>query len=109
MTTAVFMGVNILGALFFSVKGIHGLTGGMFASILLFSILVGATIGRSLFYAVVIPTTMPGAFFWKNQGFEEHAKETALADMPQLGVERERHHPFQWDALLQTVKETLNR
>jgi len=45
-----------------------------------------AVIGRALFYALVIPTTMPGAFFWRNKGFEEHARETGLADMPQLGV-----------------------
>ena len=42
--------------------------------------------GRALFYAVVIPTTMPGAFFWRNRGFEEHARETGLAEMPQVGV-----------------------
>jgi DMSO reductase anchor subunit/ferredoxin len=45
-----------------------------------------ALIGRALFYALVIPTTMPGAFFWRNKGFEEHARETGLADMPQVGV-----------------------
>ena len=42
--------------------------------------------GRALFYALVIPTTMPGAFFWRNKSFEEHARETGLADMPQVGV-----------------------
>jgi DMSO reductase iron-sulfur subunit len=45
-----------------------------------------AIVGRALFYALVIPTTMPGAFFWRNKGFEEHARETGLADMPQVGV-----------------------
>jgi DMSO reductase iron-sulfur subunit len=45
-----------------------------------------AVIGRALFYALVIPTTMPGAFFWRNKAFEEHARETGLADMPQVGV-----------------------
>jgi hypothetical protein len=43
-------------------------------------------IGRALFYALVIPTTLPGAFFWHNKGFEEHARETGLAGMPQVGV-----------------------
>ncbi|GAB1262501.1 DmsC/YnfH family molybdoenzyme membrane anchor subunit [Aurantivibrio plasticivorans] len=43
-------------------------------------------IGRALFYVLVIPTTMPGAFFWKNKGFEEHARDVGLADMPQVGV-----------------------
>lgn len=45
-----------------------------------------AIAGRALFYALVIPTTMPGAFFWRNRGFEEHARETGLADMPQAGI-----------------------
>jgi DMSO reductase iron-sulfur subunit len=54
--------------------------------------LVGATLiatsvmGRALFYVLVIPTTMPGAFFWKNKGFEEHARDIGLANMPQVGV-----------------------
>jgi hypothetical protein len=29
---------------------------------------------------------MPGAFFWKNKGFEEHAQDIGLAEMPQVGV-----------------------
>jgi hypothetical protein len=43
-------------------------------------------ISRALFYVLVIPTTMPGAFFWKNKGFEEHARDIGLANMPQVGV-----------------------
>jgi membrane-bound ClpP family serine protease len=60
---------------------------------LLSAMLVAATalIGRALFYALVIPTTMPGAFFWRNKGFEEHARETGLAEMPQVGVLPECH------------------
>jgi DMSO reductase iron-sulfur subunit len=49
-------------------------------------ITVTGLIGRALFYALVIPTTMPGGFFWRNKGFEEHARETGLAKMPQVGV-----------------------
>ena len=48
--------------------------------------LLSSTIGRALFYVLVIPTTMPGAFFWKNKGFEAHARDIGLADMPQVGV-----------------------
>ena len=48
--------------------------------------LTAAILGRALFYVLVIPTTMPGAFFWRNRGFEEHARETGLAKMPQVGV-----------------------
>ena len=54
-------------------------------------IVTTAIIGRALFYALVIPTTMPGAFFWRNKGFEEHARETGLADMPQVGVLPDTH------------------
>ncbi len=54
-------------------------------------ILMSAVIGRALFYVLVIPTTMPGAFFWRNRGFQEHARKTGLADMPQVGVIPEVH------------------
>jgi hypothetical protein len=40
---------------------------------------------------LVIPTTMPGAFFWRNRGFEEHARKTGLAAMPQVGVVPDSH------------------
>ena len=63
-------------------------------------------ISRALFYVVVIPTTMPGAFFWKNDGFVEHAREVGLADMPQMGVAYERHHAFDIAELLETIKTT---
>jgi DMSO reductase iron-sulfur subunit len=55
------------------------------------TLLASAIIGRALFYVLVIPTTMPGAFFWRNKGFVEHARETGLANMPQLGVVPDRH------------------
>ncbi len=48
--------------------------------------LVTAVIGRALFYNLVIPTTMPGAFFWKNKSFEQHARDIGLADNPATGV-----------------------
>jgi len=68
--------------------------------------LASAILGRAMFYVMVIPTTMPGAFFWKNKGFVEHAREIGLADMPQLGVAYEHHHPFKLRELLQTLRET---
>ncbi len=73
--------------------------------VLLISVLISAYLGRILFYALVVPTTMPGAFFWKNKGFVEHARETGLADMQQLGVAYEGHHPFDIQALMKTVRE----
>ena len=53
--------------------------------------IVTSLIGRALFYVLVIPTTMPGAFFWKNKGFEEHERDIGLANMPQVGVAPLRH------------------
>lgn len=70
------------------------------------SVLVSAYLGRILFYAIVIPTTMPGAYFWKNDKFKTHAIETGLADMPQVGVMAERHHKFDIGALINAVKQT---
>ena len=77
--------------------------------ILALLLITAAVIRRSLFFVLVIPTTMPGAFFWKNKGFEEHAKETGLADMPQVGVRREAHRTFNIGELIQTIKETTAR
>ncbi|HEB81335.1 MAG TPA: aspartate carbamoyltransferase [Gammaproteobacteria bacterium] len=54
-------------------------------------IVLTAITGRALFYALVMPTTMPGAFFWRNKKFQEHARETGLAKMPQVGVLPEIH------------------
>jgi len=56
------------------------------AAITVPAILISLLVGRCLFYILVVPTTMPGAFFWKNKGFEEHARDVGLADMPQVGV-----------------------
>lgn len=63
-------------------------------------------ISRSLFFVLVIPTTMPGAFFWKNKAFEEHARESGLVDMEQVGVVRELHGKFKLDELLETIRTT---
>ena len=68
--------------------------------------LTSVIIGRALFYVVVIPTTMPGGFFWRNQGFVEHARETGLADMPQMGVVYEKQHAFNIKELLETIQST---
>jgi DMSO reductase iron-sulfur subunit len=71
--------------------------------------LISNIIGRALFYVVVIPTTMPGAFFWKNAGFVEHAREVGLADMPQMGVAYETHHAFNVAELIENIKTTTMR
>lgn len=55
------------------------------------TVVCASTVSRALFYVLVIPTTMPGAFFWKNKGFEQHARDVGLADMPQVGVIPDLH------------------
>ncbi len=75
-------------------------------SLLTVVVLAGNIISRALFYVVVIPTTMPGAFFWKNADFVEHARDVGLADMPQMGVVYETHHSFNIGELLETIKTT---
>lgn len=94
----------ILLAGILSVTGLVGGFGIVCFVVLATAMLVSAVFGRSLFFVLVIPTTMPGAFFWKNQGFVEHARETGLADAPQHGVVYERHHPFRLNELIDTIK-----
>lgn len=91
----VLLGLNVLAAATVLVLATTGAVVGpaalMVISALLLSALAVALIGRCLFYVLVIPTTMPGAFFWKNKDFEEHAREIGLAHMPQVGVVYDRH------------------
>ncbi len=72
--------------------------------LLTLTVTAAAIISRSLFFVLVIPTTMPGAFFWKNKGFEEHARATGLAEMEQVGVVYERHGHFKFNELIDTLK-----
>jgi DMSO reductase anchor subunit len=69
-----------------SLSGFNGVQGVVAWIIAAAVITATAVISRALFYALVIPTTMPGAFFWRNKGFENHARETGLANFPQVGV-----------------------
>ena len=62
-----------------------------FWSIIAALLVLSEVIGRAMFYVLVIPTTMPGAYFWRNQGFVKHAIDTDLAEMPQAGVVIPRH------------------
>lgn len=45
------------------------------------------------------------AHFLENDGFVDHARETGLADAPQVGVAYERHHAFKLGELIQAIKE----
>jgi len=48
-------------------------------------------IGRALFYVLVVPTTVPRAFFWGNERFKTGALKSGLAALPQVGVVEEGH------------------
>lgn len=80
--------LGVLAALASGPAGPWSWAGLALAGVLL---LATSLIGRALFYVLVIPTTMPGAFFWKNKGFEEHARAIGLAELPQVGVVPLRH------------------
>ncbi|MGR8953497.1 MAG: DmsC/YnfH family molybdoenzyme membrane anchor subunit, partial [Gammaproteobacteria bacterium] len=88
-----------------AMTGAAGFWGGAALILLALSLLTSSVFGRSLFFVLVIPTTMPGAFFWKNSGFVEHSRATGLADKPQHGVAYERHHAFKMKELVQTIRE----
>jgi DMSO reductase anchor subunit len=83
------LGVTLLGVLAFALLAPQG---GVAVWVLIaLAATLAAVVGRMLFYALVIPTTMPGAFFWRNPAFQEHARETGLAKMPQVGVAMDCH------------------
>ena len=99
------LGFNLVLAVTSVMTGLLGTTSTLLGLILIITMLVMAAFGRSLFFVLVIPTTMPGAFFWKNKGFVEHARKIGLSDAPQHGVAYERHHPFKVDEFVKTIKE----
>ncbi len=99
------LALNIILALIISGTSLTGGFGVFIGILFTISLIVMAYLGRIIFYALVIPTTMPGAFFWKNKGFIDHARESGLANMQQLGVVYERHHKFDVKELMQTIKE----
>jgi DMSO reductase iron-sulfur subunit len=53
--------------------------------------LLHEVVGRALFYVLVMPTTIPGSFFWGNKAFADHARKTGLSDRPQVGVVSSKH------------------
>jgi DMSO reductase anchor subunit len=74
-----------------ALAGVSGAAGLGLWTLIAATVLVSAVVGRALFYVLVIPTTMPGAFFWKNPGFQSHARDIGLAKMPQVGVQAATH------------------
>ncbi len=99
------LAINLAFAATVAFTGLSGSAAYVAAASFAISMLVMAAFGRSLFFVLVIPTTMPGAFFWKNKGFVEHARQIGLAEAPQHGVAYERHHSFKVDELVKTIKE----
>ncbi len=85
------VGVNLVVAMLLSVLSLSGFVAVGAWAALVVSVLIVALIGRALFYVLVVPTTMPGAFFWKNKDFEQHARDIGLANMPQVGVVPDLH------------------
>jgi DMSO reductase iron-sulfur subunit len=85
------LAINIIAAVALALFAGDDLWSLLAWALLLGSALLVALVGRALFYVLVVPTTMPGAFFWKNKAFEEHARDIGLADMPQVGVAPLRH------------------
>lgn len=83
--------INLLALGAITTFGLTGVIGAISGIAVILSLLTSSIISRALFYVLVIPTTMPGAFFWRNKGFEQHARETGLAEMPQIGVVPDSH------------------
>ena len=86
-TRNVLLAAGFAVALLMAAGFTHAALWALFAAIMV----PAALIGRALFYVLVIPTTMPGAFFWRNRGFQEHARHIGLAEMPQVGVVPDAH------------------
>jgi len=82
---------GVVAAATAATTAVQGIPGFVIWGVIALLIIGAAVLGRAMFYAVVIPTTMPGAFFWRNEGFQVHARETGLAHMPQVGVVPKLH------------------
>ena len=91
MARNIALAMNAVLALVLMLSGGAGVLSLLGWGVLFASVVLTALVGRALFYVLVVPTTMPGAFFWKNKAFEEHARDIGLADMPQVGVVPLRH------------------
>lgn len=85
------LGLSILGGFGLAVFETGSTIGLVILALLALALVISSLMGRALFYVLVIPTTMPGAFFWRNKGFEQHARDIGLADMPQVGIAPLRH------------------
>ncbi len=85
------LAILMIGSLLFAFEYIADAWGVFLWGIFFLQAIVHEVIGRAIFYVAVVPTTIPGAFFWGNKSFEKHARESGLAKMPQVGVVPVRH------------------
>lgn len=85
------LAINIAAVIALAYSGLEGMLAYALWGAVAVSVLFSSLIGRALFYVLVIPTTMPGAFFWKNKAFEQHARDIGLANRPQTGVAPDLH------------------
>ncbi|MGH8718887.1 MAG: dimethyl sulfoxide reductase anchor subunit family protein, partial [Burkholderiales bacterium] len=85
------LGLSVALIAYLSAMQVDGAAGFIAWLVTAAAVLATVIIGRALFYVLVIPTTMPGAFFWRNKGFEQHARETGLAKVVQAGVLPDAH------------------
>lgn len=80
--------MSVIALLTLNVSGVFAVTAWSLVAV---ALLMLALVSRALFYILVVPTTMPGTFFWRNKGFEQHAKDIGLADVVDMGVVSDRH------------------
>jgi DMSO reductase iron-sulfur subunit len=85
------LGMAILLVSGLAVTGLDSWPGFLVWGLAMSLITAVALVGRALFYVLVIPTTMPGAFFWRNKGFEQHAQKTGLVNRVAAGVLPDAH------------------
>ncbi len=104
------LAVSLLAVIVLAFAGVDGIGGIILWLLAAVLLVLTSLVGRALFYVLVIPTTMPGAFFWRNKGFEEHARESGLAEMAQVGVlPRTEYHERQIARAKREVKEDLEK
>ncbi len=85
------LALGLVMTLVLGLSGVDGAAGLLLWGLVAALVLVTLLVGRAMFYALVIPTTMPGGFFWRNPGFQQHAREIGLAGMEQVGVLPDTH------------------
>jgi len=87
----ILIGINVIAIAIMAATAFSGVLALSLWAVVGLSLIAAALIGRAIFYVLVVPTTMPGAFFWRNKAFEEHAREIGLAANPAVGVATWKH------------------